>query len=328
MHMILFCYGTRPEWIKISPVIQLLHRDAYKILFTGQHTTLVHGEYDYHLDISDGKNRLDSIVQSCLNKEIFDGIKYVLVQGDTTTAFALALASFHRRIPIIHLEAGLRTYDLDNPYPEEANRQLISRISSINLAPTEQNKADLIKEGIMEDTIWVTGNTGLDHLAKVETSITNEIIVTVHRRENQDNITDIFSRLNVLALNHPQYTFTIPIHPTPKISNNAHILTNFNVINPINHDEMIQKLASCALIITDSGGLQEEGNFLKKPVIVLRKTTERKESIGIGTFMCEDIADIESIFQHATSYTDWSQPCPYGNGHASQQVVEILKALD
>ena len=157
--MILICYGTRPEHIKIKPLMDEMKSEnlAFKTLFTGQHTDLVKSNFDFILSIKEGNNRLDSVVSSCmdLDEKIFEGVTHILVQGDTVSAYSLALAAFHRGIKIIHLEAGLRTYDFQNPYPEEAYRQCISRISDINLCPTDNNKNNLEKENINGELLWL-----------------------------------------------------------------------------------------------------------------------------------------------------------------------------
>ena len=167
--MILLTYGTRPEYIKIKPLINEMVKQniSFKTLFTGQHKDIVNNDADFVLDMKNyGENRLDNIIQNCMNmpSSWFDGIDYILVQGDTTSVTGLALAALHRKIKLIHLEAGLRTYDTENPYPEENNRRIVSTIADIHLCPTEQNKINLLKENIPENKIYVVGNTGLDNL--------------------------------------------------------------------------------------------------------------------------------------------------------------------
>ena len=196
--MILVTFGTRPEYIKVKPLIKVLKENSieFSILFTGQHVDLLRDVKEDNIRrieiVDSGTCRLDSIVSSILNKEhIFEGVSSVLVQGDTTSAFSVALAAFHRKIKIIHLEAGLRTYDFENPYPEEANRQLISRISDINLCPTDINKNHLLSENV-SGKCFVVGNTVLDNLIDIDVDYQEKIIVTLHRRENHALILDWF----------------------------------------------------------------------------------------------------------------------------------------
>ena len=202
--MILVSFGTRPEWIKIKPVLdQMEGKMPFKLLFTGQHEDLL-AKVDFkaevtRLTIKNGSNRLDSIIESVMNlDEIFEGVDAVMVQGDTSSAFAVALAAFHRKIKVIHLEAGLRTYDKNQPYPEEFNRQAISRIADIHLCPTRISRRNLVNENV-EGVIRIVGNTVLDNLRDVQTEYTNKIIVTMHRRENHHNMDEWFREIDKLA---------------------------------------------------------------------------------------------------------------------------------
>ena len=200
--MILVCFGTRPEYIKVAPLVKKMSGTVpFKTFFTGQHEDLLRGvKYDYRLRIKDGKNRLDSVIASIMNSIDFDNenITSVLVQGDTTTALAVALSAFNHKIPVIHLEAGLRTYDLEQPFPEEANRQMISRIAALHLCPTELSKQRLCYEKV-QGKISVVGNTVLDNLVGIKTHYTNNVVVTIHRRENHDTLSEWFRELNQLA---------------------------------------------------------------------------------------------------------------------------------
>ena len=212
--MILISFGTRPEYIKLKPIVDIFKKkkQPYKILFTGQHTSLLPAEasveIDYKLNIKDGSNRLDSIVGSVMNQSHIwiEQLTHVMVQGDTTSAFAVALAAFHRKVPVIHLEAGLRTYDNNNPYPEEFNRQAISRLTSIHLCPTE-NDANNLKRENAQGEIHVVGNTVLDNLQNLKVSYNNKILITMHRRENHDKIEDWFLAFNNLAKSYLEYDF-------------------------------------------------------------------------------------------------------------------------
>ena len=204
--MILISFGTRPEYIKLKPVMDACtqHGKPYKVLYTGQHLDLLPQEaisyVDIHLEIKNGPNRLDSIVASLMNQDMtfFDASR-VMVQGDTTSAFAVALAAFHRKIPVIHLEAGLRTYDNDNPYPEEFNRQAISRLAAVHLCPSQMDYNNLITEKV-QGSVHVVGNTVLDNLLGVETSYTNKVLITMHRRENHANLDKWFTVFEKIAV--------------------------------------------------------------------------------------------------------------------------------
>jgi UDP-N-acetylglucosamine 2-epimerase (non-hydrolysing) len=329
--MILICFGTRPEYIKIKPILQEFKKNnfvKYKILFTGQHKDLISLEdlkIDYELCIQNGSNRLDSIFCSLLNKEeIFNAITHVLVQGDTASAAALALAAFHRKIEVVHLEAGLRTHDINNPYPEEFYRRMISNMSSINFCVSEINKSWLEQEkspGIN----YVVGNTVLDNLKNVETCYENKILITLHRRENQEIMNLWFSELERLAIKHKEYEFLLPIHPNPNVKKHIHILKKVNVVAPLEHTDLIKYMSKCKLLITDSGGLQEESSFLKKKSIVCRKTTERVEGIDTFSFLCKSPSDLENLFKNLLTNYKINDICPYGDGYSSEKIYGIIR---
>ena len=265
--MFLVCFGTRPEYIKIKSIIENLKN--VKTCFTGQHVDLINNiDVDYKLNINnENDNRLNNIVINILkNNHIFDNIEYVIVQGDTTTAMAIALSAFHNNIKIIHLEAGLRTNNINDPYPEEMNRQVISKLAYLHLCPTEMNKINLLNENI-KSNIFVTGNTGLDNIDKSNISYNNKIIITLHRRNNHENIEEWFKVLEDLANKYNDLEFIYPIHPNPNIQKYKNILKKINVIDPLSHNKMIELIKSCKFIITDSGGLQEEASYLNKKII-------------------------------------------------------------
>lgn len=325
---LLICFGTRPEYIKVKPLIsKFKDKLDIEVLFVKQHTNIFDfSNYTRELDLTECNNRLDSVFVSVLSKsqEIFKDISHVLIQGDTATACALSLAAFNRKIKVIHLEAGLRTYDLENPYPEELYRQLISRISDINLCPTEQNKINLEKELIHGKT-FIVGNTVLDNLNNIKTSYGNKVLVTLHRRENFPIITDFFKQISELAKENSDLEFILPIHPNPEVQKHKHLLDNVNVIQPLQYDQLIDILKDTKLVITDSGGIQEECSFLNKKAIVCRKTTERQESLGIHSFLCAKPEFLKEIFyKHLHSY-EVKEPCPYGDGNASEKILDILK---
>ena len=324
---ILLCFGTRPEWLKIKPLIRLMHRSEYKLLFTGQHTDLLKDvEVDYKITISENSNRLDSIISDCMLQFPNGDFKGVLVQGDTGSAFGCALAAFNREIRIYYLEAGLRSGDLKHPYPEEGYRQMIARIADVNFAPTELSAQNLKDENVHGE-IYVVGNSVLDNLLLVaQPTMENIILITLHRRENHHWMDKWFEELERLAVDYPQYQFVLPIHPNPNVKKHRSILKNVTVVEPLSHGRLINTLIKSNLIISDSGGLQEEGSFFNKKVIVCRKTTERPEGIDTGHLhMCDSPNDLYDLFGKLIENPYISENCPYGDGRTSEKVLEILR---
>ena len=334
--MILLAYGTRPEYIKIKPLIKLFDEEnfPYKILFTGQHKDLLKElQPDYEINIIDGNNRLDSIVESIMNSmsnilKIYPEITHVLVQGDTTSVFAVALSAFHHKIKIIHLEAGLRTYDNDNPYPEEQNRRLVSQIADIHLCPTLNNVNNLIDEKI-NGKIYHVGNTVLDNLIsyKDKCEYTNKVLITMHRRENHHWMAEWFKEINELAENYSELEFIIPLHPNPNVQQHQHLLKNVKVVDPMSHEELLELLVKTKLVITDSGGIQEECSFFNKKCLTCRKVTERPEAIGQSTFMVESPDKLKKIFNDNINDYEIDYICPFGNGNSSERIYNILKTI-
>lgn len=325
---LLICYGTRPEYIKVKPLINKFKDQIdTEVLFVKQHTDIIDfSDYTRTLDLTETENRLDSVFASVLlkSKDILKDITHILVQGDTATACALSLAAFNRKIKVIHLEAGLRTYDLNNPYPEELYRQLISRIADINLCPTQENRDNLHKE-LIHGKSYVVGNTVLDNLNNLKTTYANKILVTLHRRENLTIIKDFFQIISELAEENKELEFILPIHPNPEVRAYKDILKNVKVVEPLKYKDLIDILKDVRLVITDSGGIQEECSFLNKKAIVCRKTTERQESLGIHSFLCAKPEFLKEIFyKHLHSY-EVKEPCPYGDGNASEKILDILK---
>jgi UDP-N-acetylglucosamine 2-epimerase (non-hydrolysing) len=323
--MILICFGTRPEWLKIKP---LLSKVNHKLLFTGQHTDLVNEiDFDYIIKQQDKGNRLDSIITNCLDGFPNDPtIESVLVQGDTASAFACALAAFNRGIKLIHLEAGLRTYDLSHPYPEEAYRQMISRIATLHLCPTELSKDRLDYELCAGDS-YVVGNTVLDNLLPYKNNITygKKVLVTMHRRENHDTLKSWFIEIEKLAEKNKDIEFILPLHPNPNVEKYRDIFNNVTVVDPLSHIDIINLLTTCLLTITDSGGIQEEATFLNKKSIVCRKTTERPEGIDTGhLFLCDSPQNLEYLFDKLKENPIISTKCPYGDGLSSHKIANIL----
>tara|TARA_B100000424_G_scaffold60556_1_gene43906 strand:- start:33 stop:1028 length:996 start_codon:yes stop_codon:yes gene_type:complete len=326
---ILIAFGTRPEWIKIKPLFNAFEKSGiiYNTLFTGQHVDLIQqNKFDYEISIPEGNhNRLNEVIANILVSDVeWEDFDYVLVQGDTASAFAVALAAYNRKVKVIHLEAGLRSYDLDNPFPEEAYRQMISRIASVNLCPTSANSTGL-KEEKVSGSITTVGNTVLDNLLNVNSYYGETVLVTMHRRENHDSLPEWFQEISKLAEQHRNLRFKIPLHPNPRVQECRIFLKNVQILEPLSYDQMIKEIANCKLIISDSGGIQEEASFLNKKVIVCRKTTERKESIGVHSFMCPSPSDLNKIFNDLVYDYQVNAKCPYGDGKASEGVVKSLK---
>jgi UDP-N-acetylglucosamine 2-epimerase (non-hydrolysing) len=330
--MLLISFGTRPEWIKIKPVVDAIEgKIPFKILFTGQHTSLVEEYLKDTFVVNEngsGDNRLDSIVCSLLNKDkLFEGVSHVMVHGDTTSAFAVGLAAFHRNIPVIHLEAGLRTFDRQNPYPEEFNRTAISSLASIHLCPTESAAENVISMVGSDSQIFVTGNTVLDNLIGLSPEIENKVLVTMHRRENHKRIKEWFRIINDLAIENPELEFVLPLHPNPNVSKYRFQLKNVTVVDPLSYDDCLDFIRTCKVIITDSGGIQEESSFLKKKCIVCRKTSERAEGLGTFAFMCPHPNMLKPAFDGIIQSGEFivNEDCPYGDGKASERIVKVLK---
>jgi len=333
---ILVCYGTRPELIKIKPVLNAfkINNMLFETLRVEQHTTLITDteQDDYIVRVPSGFNRLDALLATANNipDNVFRYITHVLVQGDTSTAFVCAMAAFHRNIPVIHLEAGLRTYDTQNPYPEETYRQLITKIADIHLCPTEQNRLNILKESSTAKA-YVVGNTVLDNLVDLRGSTIqgNQVIVTLHRRENHPIMDKWFAAVNQLATKYPEYHFIIPLHPNPNVQKYKDLLTNVRIVDPIPYEYFIRNISGCAFAISDSGGIQEEVSFLGKAVVVCRKVTERPESLGSNSFLCESpdrlIDIVETVVLPKLKQNAFSQSNVYGDGNASSKIVKTLK---
>jgi UDP-N-acetylglucosamine 2-epimerase (non-hydrolysing) len=325
---ILFCLGTRPEWLKIKPILNVMNPNDYDLFFTGQHEDLLKDlNFKYKVKVINNKNRLDDIISSCMLNFPDENYDYVLVQGDTGSALGCALAAHNRKIKLIHLEAGLRTYDLKNPYPEESYRQIISRISDINLCPTELSKKNLINEKV-SGKIYVVGNTVLDNLIdfKEKTEYSNNVLITLHRRENHEIMKEWFLKLNEIADTYKDLNFILPIHPNPNVQIYKNILNkNIKVIDPLSHNDLIDLLITCKFVITDSGGIQEEATFFNKKTIVCRITTERPEAIDTGhLFLCKTPNDLSNLVYITNQNYYINNECPYGDGHSSKKIIKIL----
>lgn len=324
---ILLCFGTRPEWLKIKPLIKVMSKTEYKLLFTGQHPDLLKDvEVDYKININNSENRLDSIITDCMLQFPSGDFRGVLVQGDTGSAFGCALAAFNRQLKIYYLEAGLRSYNLQHPYPEEGYRQMIARIADVNLSPTQLSANNLLKEKV-SGKVHVVGNSVLDNLVDFgDPSYENFVLVTLHRRENHHWMDEWFKEINQLAIDNPELEFILPIHPNPNVQKWKHLLTHVNVVEPLDHLNMIYHIKKCKFIISDSGGLQEEGSFFNKKVIVCRETTERPEGLHTGHLhLCKTPKDLKRLFGKLKENPYIYEPCPYGDGYTSEKIYKILK---
>ena len=323
-------FGTRPEWIKVQPIVEALG-DRAIVICTGQHDTLLseaHWDIHFSLGESGALNRLDEILSSCMRSFPEVHMDALVVQGDTASVLGCALAVFHRGIEVVHLEAGLRSYDLLNPFPEEGYRQMVSRIAAINLAPTVLSGERLVEERVPGE-IHVVGNTVLDSLVpriEDERSFTT-VLITLHRRENQGRLNEWCRELDRCAKERPDLRFIFPAHPSPRVQEAVSLLSRVEVIDPVGREALIDLILSSAIIITDSGGIQEEVAFFSKKAIVCRKTTERPEGIDTGhTVLCGEPKYLFELFLRELQNPIVEAPCPYGDGTSAERVVGILEA--
>ena len=362
MKKVLFVFGTRPEAIKMCPVVNELkkHTDAFdiKVCVTGQHRQMLDQVLhafnvvpDFDLSIMKDKQTLFDITTNILNriKDVYSEVKpdVVLVHGDTTTTFIASLAAYYMQIPVGHVEAGLRTYNIYSPYPEEFNRQAVSIIAKFNFAPTELAKQNLLKEGKNPETIFVTGNTAIDALnTTVKKEYHNEfldwakgsklILLTAHRRESLgEPMHRMFKAIKRIVDEHPDVKVIYPIHLNPVVRQEAEKSFDnderIKLIEPLDVLDFHNFMARCYLILTDSGGIQEEAPSLGKPVLVMRDTTERPEGIEAGTLKLVGTSE-EGIYQEfkrlledKDEYQKMAQASnPYGDGHASERIAKAL----
>lgn len=341
--MIYILYGTRPEWLKLKPIIHQFETNGinHRVFYVEQHEKKMfnnvnkyHGVIPIEQPTTAVDNRLNNIISSILQSASIKGasvknLDAFMVQGDTATAFAGTLTAFNHQIPVIHVEAGLRTYDLSSPYPEEGYRQMISKLAHIHFCPTVEALQNLHNENIF-DNCFVVGNTALDNLSGYQTSYNKEIICTFHRRES--NIKEYFTELNKVAkmLKVNGFTVTLPIHASPSVKVYKNILTEVNVIDPLEHSQFAQKLAECAFVITDSGGIQEEASFFGKNILVCREHTERQEILGKFSKLVSPEELQHEVIQLivADKYKEKIKyKCPYGDGTSSTKISCILKSL-
>ena len=367
MKKIAVIFGTRPDTIKLASVILELKKEKkyFKVITiaTAQHRQMLDQVLDifrivpdYDLNIMLPKQSLVSITKNTI-KKVDDVIvkelpDLVLVQGDTTTTFVGSLVAFYHQIPVGHIEAGLRTNDKANPFPEEINRRLTSAITDIHFAPTETAKKALLKENISRESIFVTGNTVIDALNitikknyKFTIPLLNEIIsqkkkiilLTMHRRENWgEPMKGACKAVKRLALQYPDFNFVFPVHLNPVVREVVYgtleNLKNVFLIAPLDYSDFVNFMSKTYLIITDSGGVQEEGPHFGIPILVLRKVTERPEAVKYGTVKLVGL-DEEKIFKTAkrliedkTAYKKMASAVnPYGDGLSSKRTVQIIK---
>jgi UDP-N-acetylglucosamine 2-epimerase (non-hydrolysing) len=326
--MISIFYGTRPEYLKLHLLYIKLKENNFNVelVKVKQHTSLIDScYYDREIEIANNNNRLNGIIQSCLD-DIFNNTTVSVVQGDTATAFAIALNSFNSSIPIIHIEAGLRTYDKNNPFPEETYRKCISSMADIHFCVSELNVQNLKREGI-EQNVFVVGNTVLDNLTKDGIEYTNNVLCTLHRRENQYKLIDWLDQINKFAEQENKLNFIFIVHPNSKKTIDKNKYKNINFIDPIPYNELINILKKTKFIVTDSGGLQEEASFFNKKIVICRKTTERPEGLGTFGFLCGEPSHLISLLISVNDNHEVHDVCPYGDGKATDYIVSKIKNL-
>lgn len=360
-------FGTRPEAIKMCPLVLELRKQQgieCVVCLTGQHREMLyqvmqtfHIQEDYNLNIMRQHQSLTTItmdilekIEPILQKERPD---VVLVHGDTTTSYAAALAAFYQKIPVGHVEAGLRTGDIYSPFPEEMNRLLTDRISTYYFAPTETNKKNLLAEGI-RNNIYVTGNTVIDAfmytvtknyvfheeiLNSINYNIQKVILITAHRRENLgQSLENICSAIKRLAEEYPEVIFVYPVHLNPLVRKTVFTILsniqNVKLLDPIDVLDMHNLLARCFMVMTDSGGIQEEAPHFGKPVLVLRTETERPEAVEAGTVKVVGVQETKihheakKLLDSIEAYNLMAKSVnPYGDGHASERITKVLCQL-
>ena len=358
-------FGTRPEAIKMAPLVKKLNAEAgikSVLCVTAQHREMLDQVLelfeltpDYDLNIMKPNQTISQITSNVIMglEEVFKKEKpdIVLVHGDTTTTFATALAAFYQQIKVGHVEAGLRTFDKYSPYPEEMNRLLTGRLADLHFAPTERNRQNLLREGIREASIYITGNTVIDALLqvagkpyefedetlqKIDFENRRVITVTCHRRENLgENMEQIFSAIRDIAQEFEDTEIIYPVHMNPKVRETANRILGgvgrIHLIEPLQYQPHVNLMAKSYLIITDSGGMQEEAPSLGKPVLVVRKETERPEAVEAGTVKLAGVSR-DTIYQMAkellTDHETYGKMAhavnPYGDGHACERIVMAL----
>lgn len=289
-----------------------------------QHTNLIEGNFfDRVIDI--GKNnesRLNFIVQKILDGKIFlQNTSHVIIQGDTTTSFAVSLSAFHNKIKIIHIEAGLRTWDKENPYPEEVYRKCISSMADLHFCTSILGKKNLQKEKV-NGQIYVVGNTILDNLDLKDVFYGNVVPITLHRRENIEIIEALLKEIDNLAENYKHLNFIYIKHPSIFIECS---FKNISVIPPQTHLDFVKLLKKSKFVITDSGGVQEESSFFRKKTIVIRKETERKEGVNTFSVLAYKSSCVARYLKSFDNDYKVNESCPYGDGNAVDKIIQVLK---
>jgi UDP-N-acetylglucosamine 2-epimerase (non-hydrolysing) len=363
---ILFIFGTRPEAIKLCPLIQRLRREpgrfGVRVCVTAQHRGMLDQVLevfgvrpDFDLDLMQPRQTLSGLTARILAalEPVLEAERprLVVVQGDTATTLAGALAAFYQRIDVAHVEAGLRTGDLRAPFPEEMNRVLTSRIAAVHFAPTPRAQAALLAEGVDARSIFVTGNTGIDAVLWVRDSLDNGsvsapawpwldaarrlVLVTSHRRENFGPGFERSMRALLQLASRPDVQIVYPVHRNPRVMGPAHSLlsghANVVLLDPLRYVPFVDLMRRSRLIVTDSGGIQEEAPSLGKPVLVLREKTERPEAVEAGTVKMVG-TEQRRIVEEATRLLDDEDEYarmtaihnPYGDGHACERIAEVL----
>ncbi len=365
---VMVVYGTRPEAIKVAPVIKALEEDSELTpvtVVTAQHRDMLDQVNEVFgitpnvdLNLMAHGQTLNAIAGTVISKidKVLEAQKpdAVIVQGDTTTVMGAAIAAFNREIPVVHLEAGLRSGNINSPFPEEANRRIVSQIARIHLAPTEVSRANLLADGVPDEHIHVIGNTVIDALQwavngstikpipELENMITPDkrvLLVTTHRRENfGDNMVSIGRALRQLALKYSDLLIIWPAHKNPKVRESIapqiNDLENVVSIEPVDYGEFSQLIARSHIVLTDSGGIQEEAPSLGIPVLVLRDNTERPEGVQagtvklIGTETVRVVAEVSTLLDDEAAYLAMANSVnPYGDGHSARRTVAIIKQM-
>ena len=382
MKKILLTFGTRPEAIKMAPLILELKKHSDKIetivCVTGQHREMLDQvlsifkiKPDYDLNIMKKGQDLYDITSNVLLglRDVFKQTQpdLVLVHGDTTTSMTAALAAYYQQIPVGHIEAGLRTNNIYSPWPEEINRQLIGRISNYNFAPTPNSSTNLIKEGVEEASIYITGNTVIDSLFWVVNKIKSDellniklkeeirtfgydidrlqknrrmVLITGHRRENiGEGFIHVAQAIQELSTQFPNVDFVYPMHLNPNVrksiyevlGNDLSHFSNMFFIEPLEYLSFIYMMEKADIVLTDSGGIQEEAPSLKKPVLVMRDTTERPEAVEAGTVILigtdkeKIVYNVNKLLKDKTHYQQMAKAInPYGDGKACERIANIL----
>ncbi len=366
MKNILFVFGTRPEVIKLAPVILELKKypDKYNVIVCNteqqkelSNQTLAYFglKADLNLDcmkpnqsLMEVQTRILTALDKVFKEHVIDA---TIVQGDTMTVLCGALASFYNKIPVYHVEAGLRSYDIYEPFPEEVMRQMTSRVATLHFAPTEKNRNALLKENISDDKIHVVGNTVIDALFCLSDETLNSaksyfeakginvddklVLITAHRRENHgERIDRIINAIEFLAKKYTDHTFVIPVHPNPNVKNKIHSrlenYQNIKLLEPLDYPYLVYLMKNAKLILTDSGGIQEEAPSFGCPTLVMRYETERQEGIDAGVSILVG-ADYDKIISHSEDVLSKSRAetrlkaqNPYGNGTSAKQIEEII----